>query len=215
MIRLENVCKSYATKSGVKTVIDHLSFTFEDHQSIGILGPNGGGKSTLLRLIAGIEAPDAGTITRTSTVSWPIAFRGGISPVMTGRENARFVARIYGKEIEQVERRALLFSELGEYFHMPVKTYSAGMKARLAFGVSMAIDFDVYLIDEATAVGDRRFQDKCRRAFRRKREKSSVIIVSHQMKTLEEYADLFAVVKDGRLELFDSIDEAEALYRSL
>jgi capsular polysaccharide transport system ATP-binding protein len=158
---------------------------------------------------------DSGKIIRTSEVSWPLGFNAGVHRELTARENARFVARIYGKNESEVTDFAFEFSELGEYFDMPMRTYSSGMRARLVFGLSMAIDFDVYLIDELTAVGDKPFQEKCRKAFRNKREKSSVIIVSHQMNTVKQYADTFAVLINGQLELFHSFQKAKQAYQQL
>lgn len=214
MIHLDGVCKAYRTKRGQHTVLDHITCTLPKGENLGILGGNGAGKSTLLRILSGIEAADAGRVVRKGTVSWPIGFSGGFNGSLTGEENCRFVARIYGKDIDDVVDFARSFADIGEYFFMPVRTYSSGMRARLAFGLSMAIDFDYYLVDEVTAVGDRAFQERSRSAFEERSERASVIIVSHNMKTISSYCKKAAVLKHGRLELFDTLDEAQRAYEN-
>ncbi len=208
MIELEDVTKAYRTGSGMHVVLDHISFRIPTGTSLGILGGNGAGKSTLLRVVAGVEAPDYGAVRKAGRVSWPIGFGGGFNGSLSGEENCRFVARIYGEDVNRVAEFARSFAEIGEYFFMPVKTYSSGMRARLAFGLSMAIDFDVYLVDEVTAVGDAKFQKRCRQAFRARSDHSSVIMVSHQERTMRDYCDTFALLQHGRLEQFDSLGEA-------
>jgi capsular polysaccharide transport system ATP-binding protein len=212
VIALQHVTKTYPTPYGPRTVLDDISCEFGETESVGILGKNGAGKSTLLRVLGGAELPDVGTIERRGRVSWPIGFSGGFSPLLTGAENCRFAARIYDADVAEVVEKTRAFAEIGDYFEMPVRTYSSGMKARLAFGLSMAIDFDIYLVDEITAVGDRRFQKKCRQAFREREARSSVIIVSHQMKTIREYCSRCAVLDDGRLRFFDDLDAAQEAY---
>ena len=215
MIKLRNVSKSYTVRGvGVRRVLDDVTINFPEGESLGILGRNGEGKSTLLRIIAGVEAVDEGEVIRKSRVSWPIGFSGGFNKALTGAENCRFVARIYDADPKQVSDYALDFSELGKYFYMPIRTYSSGMKARLAFGLSMAIDFNIYLIDEVTAVGDKKFQKKCRETLARRRERSSVIIVSHSMNTVKQYSNKSAVLIDGKLEIFDSVEEATKVYEA-
>lgn len=214
MIELSDVTKSYQTRSGSNVVLDRISFTFPPRTNIGILGKNGSGKSTLLRVIAGTEQPDSGTIRWGGLVSWPIGFSGGFNGSLSGEENCRFVARIYGADIDEVVGFTMDFSELGEYFHMPVRTYSSGMRSRLAFGLSMAIQFDAYLVDEVTAVGDANFQAKCRKAFEERSDRSSVIIVSHQMNTVRAYCERCAVLKNGKLSIFDSVDAASKEYEA-
>jgi capsular polysaccharide transport system ATP-binding protein len=214
MIELRHVSKSYRTSDGPHRVLDDVTFAFPDLENIGVVGPNGAGKSTLLRIIAGVEQPDEGRVVRTGRVSWPIGFAGGFNGSLSGEENCRFVARIYGADVDQVVDFTMQFAELGEYFEMPVRTYSSGMRARLAFGLSMAIDFDVYLVDEVTAVGDAGFQEKCRAAFAARRDRSSVIIVSHSLATVRAYCREFAVLSEGRLYRFESIDEARRLYEA-
>jgi capsular polysaccharide transport system ATP-binding protein len=214
MIRLENVHKSYETLSGPNVVLDDVSAAFHERESIGILGRNGAGKSTLLRVISGVEMPDAGKVTRTGRISWPIGFGGGFNPSLSGEENCRFVARIYSEDVDRVVGDSRDFAELGTYFYMPVRTYSSGMRARLAFGLSMAIDFDIYLVDEITAVGDTAFQAKCRRAFAERQERSSVIIVSHQLSTIRSYCKRCAVLHQGKLSVFDTVKDAAHMYEA-
>ena len=214
MIELSDVTKAYQTRSGSNVVLDQISFSFPPRTNFGILGKNGAGKSTLLRVIAGTEQPDSGQVHWGGLVSWPIGFGGGFNGSLSGEENCRFVARIYGADIDDVVGFTMDFAELGEYFHMPVRTYSSGMRARLAFGVSMAIQFDVYLVDEVTAVGDANFQRKCRSAFEARSDRSSVIIVSHNMNTVRNYCERCAVLKQGKLLVFDSVDAASKAYEA-
>jgi len=212
MISLDRVTKAYPINKGLRLVLNDVSIDFPANTNVGVVGNNGAGKSTLLRIIAGVEAPDQGRVTRGGRVSWPIGFAGGFNGSLSGEENCRFVARIYGESVDDVIGFTRDFAELGDYFEMPVKTYSSGMRARLAFGLSMAIDFDVYLVDEVTAVGDASFQKKCRRTFESRRGRSSVIIVSHSPKTIREYCDTCAVIQDGRVVLCQSVEEAERIY---
>jgi capsular polysaccharide transport system ATP-binding protein len=214
MIELENVTKIYQTHVGSNVVLDSVSFSFPRGANIGILGKNGVGKSTLLRIIAGTEQPDSGFVRHLGTVSWPIGFGGGFNGTLSGEENCRFAARIYGCDVDEVVGFTMDFAELGDYFQMPVKTYSSGMRARLAFGLSMAIEFDVYLVDEVTAVGDSRFQHKCRQAFLERRGRSSVIVVSHNLNTIQDYCERCAVLHQGQLLSFASIDDARRVYEA-
>lgn len=214
MIELSDITKAYPTRSGTNLVLDRVTFSFPAHTNFGILGKNGAGKSTLLRIIAGTEQADSGKVRRHGVVSWPIGFSGGFSGSLTGEENCRFVARIYGADIDDVVGFTMDFAELGEYFYMPVKTYSSGMRARLAFGLSMAIEFDAYLVDEVTAVGDTHFQQKCRKAFQERSDRSSVIIVSHQLSTVRDYCQRCAVLRDGKFLVFDNVEDARAVYEA-
>ena len=215
MIELHGVTKVYAAKRAPNVVLNKIDATFASRESIGILGKNGAGKSTLLRLLGGAELPDAGRIVRRGRVSWPIGFAGGLQPSLSGEENCRFVARIYHANIERVTAFTREFADIGEHFDLPVRTYSSGMRARLGFGLSMAIDFDVYLVDEVTAVGDTRFQEKCRAAFEERRARSSLIMVSHDIDTLKKHCTRCAVVHAGKLHFFDTVDEANAMYESV
>lgn len=214
MIELRNVLKTYPTLHGPNVVLDRVNAVFPSSESIGILGKNGAGKSTLLRILGGAEMPDSGQIKRSGRVSWPIGFTGGFSPSLSGEENSRFIARIYGESVDRVVDSARDFAELGSYFFMPVRTYSSGMRARLAFGLSMAIDFDTYLVDEVTAVGDRSFQEKCRRAFAERQNRASVIIVSHQLGTIRSYCRRCAVLARGHLHIYETVNEAAAAYNA-
>jgi len=214
MIEVRNLCKAYPKRRGMNQVLDDVSITFPPGENIGVLGRNGEGKSTLLRILANIEQPDSGEVIRRQRVSWPIGFGGGFNGSLTGEENTRFVARIYGADVNETSEYTLAFSELKDYFFMPLRTYSMGMRARLAFSLSMAIDFSVYLIDEVTAVGDKPFQQKCRDAFTERRERSSVIMVSHNLNTVKQYCEKCAVLSDGKLQLFDTVDEAAVIYEA-
>ena len=213
MIELRDISKSYWTRSGPNVVLDHITEVFPSRTSIGILGRNGAGKSTLLRIIGGAEMPDAGDIVRTGKISWPIGFSGGFSTSLTGEENCRFVARIYSQDVDRIVDGAREFADIGEYFFMPIKTYSSGMRARLAFGISMTIDFDTYLVDEITTVGDARFRAKCQQAFELRRETGSLIMVSHSFPTLRSYCTMGAVLSNGTMKLFEDIEDAIVLYK--
>jgi capsular polysaccharide transport system ATP-binding protein len=215
MIQLDNVFKFYKTDRHVKVVLDHVSTVFENGWSYALLGVNGAGKSTTLRLIAGTELPNAGRVRRTTRVSWPLGFGGGFHPLMTGRDNVHFVARVYGANPRKVAAFVEEFSELGDYLDAPVKTYSSGMSARLAFGLSMAVEFDCYLVDEAISVGDARFQARCEEAFSQRRKYADVIVVSHSMATVKTYCQRGAVLVDGHLMMFPSVDQAIEVYNKL
>jgi capsular polysaccharide transport system ATP-binding protein len=215
VIELRDVTKAYRTHAGDHIVLDRLSVAFGRNQNVGILGRNGAGKSTMLRIVGGAEQPDAGTIIRRGRVSWPIGFAGGFNASLSGEENCRFVARIYDADVDEAVEHTRAFAEIGDYFQMPVRTYSSGMRARVAFGLSMAIDFEVYLVDEVTAVGDKPFQEKCRKAFAERRTKSSVIMVSHSISTIGDYCNRFMLLIDGKLETFDDLKMAEKEYRRL
>jgi len=216
MIELENITKMYPTHRGTNVVLNDISLAFPPGESVGILGVNGAGKSTLLRVIGGAELPDRGQVIRRGQVSWPIGFAGGFSKSLTGEENCRFVARVYSQDVDRVVDETREFADIGDYFYMPTRTYSSGMRARVAFGLSMAIDFDVYLVDEVTAVGDKRFRQRCREAFATKQEHASLIMVSHQMSTIKSYCSRCAVLAEGGLTLYDSVEEAAEVYeRSL
>lgn len=215
MIQLDNVFKFYRTEGHLKVVLDHISATFESGTSYGLLGVNGAGKSTTLRLIAGTELPNAGKIRRSVRVSWPLGFAAGFHMKMSGRENIKFVARTYGEDVRRVIDFVEDFSELGDYIDVPVRTYSSGMMARLAFGLSMAIEFECYLIDEITAVGDQRFQARCQKAFEARRKNADLIVVSHSMQTIEQYCDRGMVLVDGQMFKFNDVEGAIETYNRL
>ena len=215
MITLDAVSKTYRTRSGRRTVLDNVNVTFESGYNFGVLGVNGAGKSTLIRLIAGSEIPDFGIVRRYARVSFPLGFGGTFHGALSGRENVSFVARIYGAGLRGVLHYVEEFSELGEYLHMPVNTYSAGMRARLAFATCLALDFDLYLIDEVTEVGDQRFRQKCAEAFRERMQRSDIILVTHNIHTLRQYCDRGAILANGELTLFDDIDTALGRYHRM
>jgi capsular polysaccharide transport system ATP-binding protein len=215
VIALDRVGKSYRTPAGRKQLLDDASADFPAGHNFGILGPNGAGKSTLIRLLAGSEMPDRGTIRRDVRVSFPLGFGGAFHGALSGRENVEFIARIYGAGVRQTVRFVDEFAELREYFAMPVNTYSAGMRARLAFAACLAIEFDVYLIDEVTEVGDERFRAKCAAAFRDRLRQADIILATHNHHTVRQFCDSGAVLASGRLRLFDDIAGAFDCYRRL
>lgn len=209
MITLNHVYKSYRTVEGRHVVLDDVCISIPEGRSLGVLGGNGAGKSTLIRLLAGTESPDSGRITRGGrAVSFPLGFGGTLHPKLDGRQNVVFLARLYGIDEREAIDYVAAFAELGEYFLMPVETYSSGMRARLAFGVCLAIQFDVYLIDEVTSVGDSRFRAKCLDTFRNRMDRADVIMVSHDYETMRAYCDAGAVLSGGRLSEFDDLEEA-------
>jgi capsular polysaccharide transport system ATP-binding protein len=215
MIQFENVTKTYDVRGGEKRVLDRQSFVIEGGRAIGVVGVNGAGKSTLTRLIAGIEFPTSGRIHRNMSISWPLGFGGAFQGSLTGADNTRFIARIYGRQVGATLDYVEEFAQLGRYLHMPVKTYSSGMRARLAFAVSLAIKFDCYLVDEITAVGDNSFRQRCETALSERRQTGTLIMVSHDASTLRSYCDTGAILRDGVLTFFDTIDETIAAYDAL
>jgi len=215
MITLDRVSKVYRTRNGRKTVLDNVNVTFEPGHNFGILGVNGAGKSTLVRLLAGSEMPNFGVIRRHSRVSFPLGFGGTFHGALSGRENVAFIARIYGAGMRSVFEYVEAFSELGQYLYMPVNTYSAGMRARLAFATCLALDFDLYLIDEVTEVGDQRFRQKCAEAFHERMQRSDIILVTHNIHTLRQYCDRGAILANGELTLFDDIGTAIGRYHRM
>lgn len=215
MIRMDNITKFYKVAGQRRYILRKQSYEFLTGYSYAILGVNGAGKSTTMRLLSGAELADSGKITRSVRVSWPLGFANGLNPEMSGRENLKFVARAYGEDTTRVLDFVSDFAEIGSYLNEPLKTYSSGMGARFAFGLSMAIDFDCYLIDEITAVGDHSFQDKCRRAFQARKENSDVIMISHDMDTISRYCDKALVLIDGQLVSFDNVNDGITSYMRL
>ena len=215
MIRLRNVSKRYRIQGGWKTVLDDVSLDFPIGASVGILGLNGAGKSTLIRIIGKAEPPDSGRVECDERVSWPLGYTGGFQGNLTARENARFVARIYGESPRYVEAFTEEFSELGAYFDEPLKSYSAGMQGRFAFSVSLACDFEYYLVDEALETGDARYKEKFRMAFAERRANASVILVSHNEQTIRRNCDMAAILHDGALVLYEDLKEALHEYNVL
>lgn len=213
-IVVSSVAKQYLARQGWFTVLKDIDFTLEHGDRLGILGRNGSGKSTLIRLLGGVEAPTSGYIhaDKDMRISWPLGFGGGFQGSLTGLDNLKFICRIYGEDYRKKRPFVEDFAELGRFFREPVKSYSSGMRARLAFGISMAIDFDCYLIDEVLAVGDQRFKDRCRDEMLDKKENKSLILVSHSMASLKEYCNRFCVLTDGELTHFDTLDEAQKFH---
>lgn len=208
MIVVDDVVKEYQTRSGPVRVLDHVNLTVRPGQQLGILGRNGAGKSTIIRLVSGTELPTSGSVRRSMSVSWPLAFGGAFQGTLTGYDNLRFICRVYG--VDPAERIGFVeeFSELGIYLREPVKTYSSGMRARLAFAISMTVDFDCYLIDEVIAVGDARFHEKCMVELFEKRADRAKIIVSHDPHYVRAHCQNAAVLSQGRLAYFDELDAA-------
>ncbi len=215
MIQLQDVTKIYVSDGHKKVVLDHATVQIDTNWAYGIFGPNGAGKSTTLRLIAGTELPNSGKIRKDIRTSWPLGFAGGFHPLMTGRENISFVARVYGADVPGVIDFVEYFADLGHHLDLPVKTYSSGMQARLGFGLSMAIEFDCYLVDEITAVGDSRFQLRCAAALAERRSRSTLIMVSHDVGTIKKYCERGLVLHRGQFLHFSNVDDAVTFYRKM
>lgn len=218
MIELRHVTKSYPTPHGRRYVFRDLSFTFPEGTNIGLIGPNGAGKSTLMRLIGGIDAPDSGAVVTDARISWPVGLSGGFQGSLTGRDNVQFVCRLYGVSGETMREKVRYvqdFAEIGEYFDLPVKSYSSGMRSRLAFGLSMAFDFDYYLIDEVMAVGDAQFKRKCQDVFKSKLERSRIILVSHSMRDIAQYCQVVVLVRQGQATLYSDVQEGIDAYQGV
>lgn len=213
MIHIEHVTKNYNTRHGSVTVLDDVNLTIRPSEKVGILGRNGAGKSTIIRLISGAERPTSGRIRRDMSVSWPLAFGGAFQGTLTGLDNLRFICRVYGTSADDKIAYVQEFSELGRYLREPVKSYSAGMRARLAFAISMVVEFDCFLIDEIVAVGDSRFHEKCRVELFEKRKDRAMIIVSHDPGYVREHCDHAAVLVKGKLTAFAQVDDAFSFYR--
>lgn len=212
MIRMERINKSYPTRSGPVHVLRDVNLTVRPGERVGILGRNGAGKSTLIRLMSGAELPTSGTVRRGMSVSWPLAFGGAFQGSLTGYDNLRFICRIYGVDPENKIGFVEDFSELGLYLREPVKTYSSGMRARLAFAISMVIEFDCFLIDEIVSVGDARFHEKCHHELFERRGDRAMIIVSHDPLYIREHCTRASVLSAGHLYHAASLDEAFAFY---
>lgn len=215
MISCENIWKSYRGAHGRKTVLRGVDFTIGKGEKVALLGRNGAGKTTLIKQIGGVELPDSGRIVRGMSTSWPIGFNGGFQGSLTGYDNARFIARIYGKSYAELREFLADFTELGNALSRPVKSYSSGMRARLAFALSLAIEFDCYLIDEVILVGDESFQRKCREQLFEKRADRAMVIVSHDMNTIEDLCERAILIEDGQATRYDSVADAAAAYKAL
>ncbi|MDP2370553.1 ABC transporter ATP-binding protein [Rhodoferax sp.] len=214
MIQLRNVSKTYPTRSGLHTVLGGVDLTIKRGEKIGILGRNGAGKSTLIRILSGAERPSSGHVQRDMTLSWPLAFGGAFQGSLTGLDNLKFICRVYG--VPHADKLAYVedFSELGKYMREPVKTYSSGMRARLAFAISMAVEFDCFLIDEIISVGDARFHAKCQQEMFEKRKDRAFIMVSHEAHNIREHCGRAGVLVDGKLHLFGDVDTAYEFYQT-
>ncbi len=217
MIELKNVTKFFHTKKSKKYILKNVTMTLPD-VNIGILGRNGAGKSTLMRMLGQIEFPNSGTITSNNTFSWPLGVAGGFVGSSTGRANVKFVCNLYGKskeETKEIIEYVKEFSELKDYFDMPIKTYSTGMKGRLGFGLSLAFDFDYMIIDETLSTGDARFKKKAKEHLQRKIENCNIILVSHDMKTIEEMCDIGLLLHEGKLFYFEDVKEGIKAYNEI
>jgi capsular polysaccharide transport system ATP-binding protein len=208
MIEFRDVSKHYPTSHGRKVVLDHLTLTLPAGAKVGVLGRNGAGKSTLLGMVAGVSRPSSGEIRRHASISWPLGFGGSFHPELTGAQNTRFVARIYGIDTDALVAYVEDFAELGDFMDMPVRSYSSGMRARLAFGMSMGVAFDWYLVDEITAVGDTRFRKKSLAVFRSRLRDAGLLMTSHSPETIRSYCTSGIVLERGRVRYFDDVEAA-------
>jgi len=212
MIQLENLTKSFWVKGERKVVIDDLSLTLPSGKSMALLGRNGAGKSTLLEIIAGTLHADSGRVISDGAISWPVGLAASFHRDLTGAENVRFIARIYGVDTDSLVEFVGEFAELGRAYDMPMRTYSSGMRSRLTFGASMGIKFDTYLVDEVTAVGDRAFRKKSQQIFAERMQSSSAILVNHTMAEVRKFCNAGVVLEGGKAEYFEDLEEAIALH---
>lgn len=219
MIKLDNLTKFYPLSNGDKHfVFREFTFTFPDDCSIGLIGRNGAGKSTLMRLLSGADIPNAGRVITDKKISWPVGLAGGFQASLSARDNVKFVARVYGYKGEALEEKVRYieeFAEIGKYFNEPMNTYSSGMRSRIGFGLSMAFDFDYYLIDEAGAVGDAKFKKKSDAIYKEKLSNSKVIMVSHNMAEIKQWCDKIILVNSGMTTVYDDVDEGIEMYKRI
>jgi len=218
MIELKNVTKSYRTNTGREYIFRDLSFTLPSGKNVALIGKNGAGKSTLLRLLGGLDMPDSGHIITTESISWPVGLSGGFQGSLTGRQNAKFVCHVYGAQGAVMRQKIAFveeFAEIGLYFDRPVKTYSSGMRARVAFGLSLAFDFDYYLVDEAMSVGDAHFKKKATTAFKEKISTAKIILVTHGMDQVRALCNYVLLVNHGQIIPFEDVREGIAAYMKL
>ena len=212
MIQLSGVHKWYATRHGRHVVLNGVDLRVHPGEKVGILGRNGSGKSTLIRLLSGVEKPNAGSVERSMKVSWPLAFSGGFQGSLTGLDNLKFICRVYGVDYRDKIGPVEDFAELNEFFREPIKNYSSGMRSRLAFAISLVIEFDCYLIDEILSVGDARFRDRCREELLVKRKDRAMILVSHNVATVKNQCDRILHMKNGRLMEYEDKETAISAY---
>lgn len=215
MLSVKDVSKVYHTRFGEKKVLEGVGFELEMGDKLGILGRNGAGKSTLIRVISGAEKPTGGSIKSTMSVSWPLAFGGAFHPQLTGVDNVRFISRVYGQDFEKNIDFVREFAEIGPYLREPVQSYSSGMRARLAFAISMIIEFDCFLIDEIASVGDARFHERCNFELFQKRADRAMIIVSHDAAYVRDNCNRWAILHDGKFEQYDDFEVAYAIFKEL
>lgn len=215
MIVCSNLNKEYKHGSHAKRVLKDVNLVVEPGDRVALLGRNGAGKSTLIKLIGGVEMPTSGRITREMSVSWPLGFTGGFQGSLTGYDNARFIARIYHRDYSDIRAFVEDFSELGRQLSMPVKTYSSGMRARLAFALSLAIEFDCYLIDEVIMVGDQNFSRKCQYELLEKRRDRTMILASHSTDMVRHLCNRALLIHDGHATAYDDVEAAVGVYSEL
>ena len=215
MIRLEGVSKAFRLRADWKVILDDVSLALPSGRALALLGRNGAGKTTLLQMISGTTQPDRGRVATMGAVSWPVGFGGSLHGDLTGAQNTRFIARIYGVETAELLDFVEDFAELGGHFHMPIRSYSAGMKSRLGFAMSMGIPFDTYLVDEVTAVGDAAFRRKSKAVFRERIRSASAIMVSHNLAELRDYCDAALLLEAGELHYFPDLNEAIATHKAM
>lgn len=217
MIELRGVTKSYRTNRGKKVVFRDLSLVIPGDKNVALIGRNGAGKSTLMRLLGGLDTPDSGRIVTDQRISWPVGLSGGFQGSLTGRQNVKFVCRVFGADGDDMRQKVSYvqeFAEIGEYFDQPVKTYSSGMKARVAFGLSLAFDFDYYLVDEAMSVGDAHFREKAAQAFKDRVDRAKIILVTHGMGQVRKLCDYVLLVNDGKVHKYEDVEEGIAAYQA-
>lgn len=215
MIEFQDISKGFWVRGKYQPVIRSLNLNLPSGRSLALLGRNGAGKSTLLSMVAGTMRPDTGQIISDGSISFTVGYAGSFHGEMTGAQNTRFVARVYGIDSDELTDFVEDFAEIGKHFHMPVRTYSSGMKSRLAFGISMGIKFDTYLIDEATATGDERFKRKSREVFRARMAESSAVMVSHSMNEIRNFCDAGLILHQGVIEVYDDVEDAIKRHQEL
>lgn len=216
MIELRALSKSYPSRQGRRYVFRDLSFTFPAGTNIGLIGRNGAGKSTLLRLLGGIDQPDAGEVVTDARISWPVGLSGGFNGALTARENAQFVCRVHGawgQELREKVRFVQAFADIGDYFDLPMRGFSSGMRSRVAFGLSMAFDFDYYLIDEVMAVGDAQFKTRSKQVLQRRLQRANVIMTTHNMSDVRTYCNVVLHVDAGRVTVYEDVEQGISAYQ--
>lgn len=214
MIEFRNLCKSFSVRGQRKVVADNINLVIPTGASVALLGRNGAGKSTLLQMISGVTAPDSGDIISSGSISWPVGFGGSFHRELTGAQNVNFIARVYGVDTHELSKFVEQFAQLGKHYHMPVRTYSSGMRSRLAFGASMGVKFDTYLVDEVTAVGDANFKTRSRILFNERMRNSGSILVSHSLRKIQRLCDAAAILENGKLTYYEDIKEAIHIHRN-